>query len=303
MADHGIPRLDPALGYPHARYAALGAESSDGGILEAGRILYQADGIFPITFLEARVSMGYTGKKVGPLTILYQVFGRKFNPFDKSDTDRIERAIHKLQREHAGDLWQRAALVPRINFPPADVGSKAQYAMAPFSDIALFKQLRKTDLHNGTQKFRATFAGLATSPRVFVLWVHIDPDADPAAISLQLRAHLHTKCDIHAMWAVDRGNVNAGHRLEFTGIVMALLTLHGDPERPPSFEEWSIIPGWVQVGDRAYPTFYRNRPPHCTTAACRTATTEFHLEDHCPNLRCIRSADSELMLVGVKETK
>ncbi|KAL9937346.1 hypothetical protein V8E36_003755 [Tilletia maclaganii] len=264
------PGPDPAFRIPGSRYAPFTPDCVSDGLWEVGRIMFQSQEALPITFSEARAFMGQTGKTVGPFTILYQVFGLRFNPFDKRDTDKLERAIHKLQKEAARDLWQKQ-LAPRIDFPPGDVGQK---------------HLRAKDLINGTQTLKASFAGLSTSPRIFILWIHVSRDSHPTALGMQLRSLLLKTCHVHCIWAIDRGNTEAGQSLEFSGLVLAVLTMHGDPARRPTAEEWSRILPWVMVGDKACPTFFLNKPAHCTIPACRHPDVEFHPESVCPNLKC-----------------
>ncbi|KAL9932425.1 hypothetical protein V8E36_008542 [Tilletia maclaganii] len=278
--------LDPSVIPPGAKYAPIYSDALGDGPLEAGRVLYLPDPTsMPLTFFEARGLMAHTGKTVGPLSILYQVIGKKFDPRQKADTDRLERAMLKRLSEKAGSVWDNKK-APRIKFPPSDPQGRTAYATAQFTDLVVFKACRGHDLQNGVQKLRHAFSGPPTSPRVFVISVHVEDTAYPGAVALQLRSHLCRAATVHAVWALDRGNVQAGQVLECTGLILAVATFNGNPAVPPQLHEWHNVVPWLEVGDQQYPTAFNYRPAHCSVAQCRRPDVTFHQQSACRHLRC-----------------
>ncbi|KAL9938480.1 hypothetical protein V8E36_003103 [Tilletia maclaganii] len=238
--------LDPALIPPGARYAPIYADAIGDGPLEAGRILFNPDPASnPLTFFEARGLMAHTGKTVGPLSILYQVIGKRFDPRQKADTDRLERAILKRLSEKAGGVWDNKK-APRIKFPPPD--------------------LQERTLLSGATICR-------TASRSFV--TH----------SL-LRSQLLRAATVHSVWALDRGNIHAGQVLAWTGLILAVATLNGNPALPPQLHEWQTIVPWLEVENQQYPTVFNYRPAHCPMAQCRRPVVTFHPQSACRHIRC-----------------
>ncbi|KAK0565949.1 hypothetical protein OC844_000987 [Tilletia horrida] len=277
--------VDPKFGVPGVNYEPIPATAIEDGILEAGRVLYKTDEAIPMTFIEARTAIVTSAKTVGPLTILYQSFGKRYDPKNKKDTDRIERGILKEMAKMAPSSWANSK-APRIKFLPTDGGGKVFWVSAQFKDVELFTALRDRDVENGNQSFRFSFAGPPTSPRVFVASVHVDPDCTPAAVGLQLRIGLQRSCRIHAIWAVDRGNVGAGHTMEFTGLVIVVASLLGHPLSNPQAQDWEQVLAWVIIGGNSFPVEFAHRPPHCTSAPCRHPDVAFHPQMACPNMKC-----------------
>ncbi|KAL9934730.1 hypothetical protein V8E36_006505 [Tilletia maclaganii] len=286
MASSAPVVLDPALIPPGARYAPIYADAIGDGPLEAGRILFNPDPASnPLTFFEARGLMAHTGKTVGPLSILYQVIGKRFDPRQKADTDRLERAILKRLSEKAGGVWDNKK-APRIKFPPPDPQGRTLYAMAQFNDLAMFKACRGHDLQNGVQKLRHAFSGPPTSPRVFVISVHVDDTAHASAVALQLRSQLLRAATVHSVWALDRGNIHAGQALAWTGLILAVATLNGNPALPPQLHEWHTVVPWLEVENQQYPTVFNYRPAHCPMSQCRRPDVTFHPQSACRHIRC-----------------
>ncbi|KAL9936928.1 hypothetical protein V8E36_004163 [Tilletia maclaganii] len=278
--------LDPALIPPGARYAPIYADAIGDGPLEAGRILFNPDPASnPLTFFEARGLMAHTGKTVGPLSIFYQAIGKRFDPRQKADTDRLERAILKRLSEKAGGVWDNKK-APRIKFPPPDLQGRTLYVTAQFNDLAMFKACRGHDLQNGVQKHPHAFSGPPTSPRVFVISVHVDDTAHASGVALQLRSQLLRAATVHSVWALDRGNIHAGQALAWTGLILAVATLNGNPALPPQLHEWQTVVPWLEVENQQYPTVFNYRPAHYPMAQCRRPDVTFHPQYACRHIRC-----------------